>query len=75
MAIEIISRGVPDSEKLAEFSCGDCRTTMRAKKSDGDYIFDQRDGDAIKFKCPVCKRDIWVNVKSFKIPDQITGRG
>lgn len=64
--MEIIKRGVNPSDKSAEFSCNSCNTILRAKRSEGQYQSDQRDGDYIIFSCPVCQHRISVSVKAFK---------
>lgn len=66
MAIEIIKRGLRDSELTARFHCLHCKSELKAARGDGEFISDQRDGDSIRFACPVCQRDIWVAVGRFR---------
>lgn len=65
--IEIVRRGVSDGDKVAQFSCGECKSLLKAKKSDGESVSDH-DGESIKFACPVCEEDIFVPVSEFKVP-------
>jgi len=66
MAIEVTKRGTPRSDRPCEFSCRECGSEMRATIKDGTYVSDQRDGDAVKFRCPVCREEIWVAASKFR---------
>lgn len=58
--MKIISKGGPPLKRYA-FTCRKCKTIATADRDEGRYVEDQRDGDAIVFKCPVCSNECWVN--------------
>ena len=66
--MRIIKRGTPPGDKVATFSCNNCKTEYEAKKSEGKEVHDQRDGDFVEFKCMVCHQRITVDSKLFKDP-------
>lgn len=45
--------------------CHDCGAALQAQASDFRYEVDQRDGDALVCKCPICKSDIWIDAGKF----------
>lgn len=52
----------PVQVKEFETSCQDCDTVVALEARDCTYMSDQRDGNAVKWKCPTCKRENWVAV-------------
>lgn len=56
--MEIIERGTPPEEKVYEGRCMNCKTKVRFKRSEGKVTFDQRDGNFVTVKCPVCRHAI-----------------
>lgn len=60
MTIEIIQRGMLPADKVYKSTCRECHSTLQFKRGDARYVSDQRDGDALVVKCPVCKQEIWV---------------
>lgn len=64
--MEILSRGKLPSEKSYDWTCRDCKSVIRSKVSDGEIIYDLRDGDCCKTKCPVCNRDTYIDLKLYK---------
>jgi hypothetical protein len=63
--MEILRRGKNPEEKSAEFSCRNCKTELRANRSEGQDYFHQKDGNSCIFKCPVCDKEIWVALSQF----------
>lgn len=63
--MKIITKGTPPDIKYT-FTCRSCETVAIADKSEGRYVEDQRDGDAIVFICPVCGKEAWVNYNQHK---------
>ncbi len=57
--MKIISKGRKPEEKEYRVTCDDCDTVFEFKKREAQYVSDQRDGDALKIKCPVCNRMVW----------------
>lgn len=47
--------------KTKEFTCR-CRAVLEVSAADLTYRHDSRDGDAVSFVCPECKREEWVSV-------------
>lgn len=47
--------------KTKEFTCR-CGAVLEVSASDLAYRSDPRDGDAVSFVCPECKREEWVAV-------------
>ena len=64
--MELIERGTPAKDKVAEFSCIHCKSRFRAKACEGDERFDPRDGNYVVFKCSVCGGAISVSLKCFR---------
>ena len=63
--MEIIKSGKLDIDKEAEFSCRHCSAVISAKRGEGLYTSDQRDGDYIRFQCPYCNKLIHVSLGLF----------
>ena len=61
MAIEIIKRGTPPGDRRRQVSCQGCHSILSVTAKDGVFVFDFRDGDFYRFKCPVCEAEIIVN--------------
>ena len=59
MAIEVLERGSPPSEKVYETHCNGCHSKLRFKRSDAQFTSDQRDGDFLSIACPVCGRNVY----------------
>ena len=58
MAIEVIREGTPPENVSITFGCRACDSELKATRGDGELVSDQRDGDYIKYVCPVCKA-VW----------------
>ncbi len=56
--MHIIKRGTPPQEREYEATCRNCRTEVRFQQSEGTVTYDQRDGDFVTVKCPVCGQPI-----------------
>lgn len=52
--MEVIRRGVPPGELTAQWTCVCCDSVIKSKISEGQRVSDQREGDYIANKCPVC---------------------
>lgn len=61
--VEIIGRrGTPKTDRKYETRCRECETKFSFQRSEAEYVSDQRDGDALVIKCPVCGHKIWHGV-------------
>lgn len=58
--VEILYRGLPPQEREYTYTCPNCATRFRFKRSEAKYISDQRDGDTLEIPCPVCPKPCWV---------------
>lgn len=64
--MKIIKRGRSVRERSTEWNCQACNSTIEAKRSEGEFFSDQRDGDAIIFVCPVCDEKNYIDITKFK---------
>ncbi|HUW47518.1 MAG TPA: hypothetical protein VMW36_02090 [Patescibacteria group bacterium] len=62
--MKVLKQGKKPEEREAKFDCTNCKSELRAKQGEGEYISD-RDGHCIKFNCPVCDCTIHVDVILF----------
>ena len=58
--VEVLKKNLP-REKTRTISCKECKSRLRFKESEARYVADQRDGDALVIKCPVCKAENWIS--------------
>lgn len=61
--MKIITRGRVPEERTYRFECTHCRTVFEAIQRECQYISDQRDGDCMRYNCPVCTRACYASVK------------
>lgn len=52
---------VPGDGWTKKTTCGKCKTHVELVLADLRYVNDQRDGDAVVWRCPTCQREIWSN--------------
>ncbi len=57
--VEVLKKGRYQNPEI-KVDCPHCGARMKYKKSEGREVTDNRDGDAVVFKCPECKEDIWL---------------
>ena len=55
-------------DRSAVFDCDGCGATIKAKKSEGKYVSDWRDGDFVEVRCPKCKAKNNVSADLFQLP-------
>lgn len=60
--MKIIKKGELPEEKIYTFDCRRCKSKVEAQQKEGKIQFDQRDGDCVIFKCPVCGENVYVNI-------------
>lgn len=56
--MKIIRRGQPPEQKTYFATCNHCKTEIEFERSEARYVSDQRDGDFLEVKCPVCSKPI-----------------
>lgn len=61
--MEILERGKLPSEKVYVCTCNSCESKVRFTEGEANYQPDQRDGDYVWVKCPVCSSIITHYVK------------
>ena len=54
-------------DRSARFQCDGCGATIEAKKSEGKYVSNWRDGDYVEVKCPQCKAKNIVSADLFQL--------
>ena len=65
--MEIIEQGKLPEEQKYQVRCKNCKTLFRFKRSEGKYISDQRDGDSIEVKCPLCNEKCYADAHKDKV--------
>lgn len=53
IGMRVIKMGELPTETSYEFVCRSCKSTIIAKQHEGELVFDQRDGNFVRFVCPV----------------------
>lgn len=66
MIVEVLERGTPPGSRTRVTRCQTCRSKLRFKEADARLVPDQRDGDYLTFKCPVCHHDVTVAIDLLK---------
>lgn len=55
MAVEVLERGTPPTERVYESSCSTCKSKLRFRKSDAELVSVPRPGESyLRLRCPVC---------------------
>jgi endogenous inhibitor of DNA gyrase (YacG/DUF329 family) len=60
--MKILKRGKRPEDKVYRAECNNCGTEVEFKYTEAKHTFDQRDGDFLTVKCPVCKQPIHTGV-------------
>ena len=60
--MEIIHRGTPEPDRLYDLKCS-CGTVAKFKRREARFISDQRDGDCLLVRCPICGKENYVDVR------------
>lgn len=61
--MKIIERGTMPGDRDWQATCTHCRTRFEFKQSEGEFHTDQRDGDYVTVKCPVCTQTCYGSEK------------
>ncbi len=54
MAIIVTKRRTPLENYIFDATCVRCKSELQFQRRDGEVTSDQRDGDFVTVKCPVC---------------------
>ena len=66
--MEVLSKGKGSpKDRSAVFTCNGCGSGIKAKKSEGKYVSDWKDGDYVEVKCPECKELNAVSADLFQL--------
>lgn len=60
--MDVIKKGKLPEDNVYLGSCHHCGTVVKFMRSEGELVFDQRDGDYIEIECPLCHTSICVNL-------------
>ena len=60
MSPQIVQVGVKKEQEKYPLRCNSCNTIAIFEHSEGRDVSD-RDGNAMVFTCPVCKKELWYN--------------
>lgn len=60
--MKILRKGTIAGNKLYIGECSYCGCKVEFRRSEAEYVADQRDGDCVVIKCPtqLCGQKIWV---------------
>jgi RNase P subunit RPR2 len=71
--IEVLRKGEKPEDRTYSAACGNCKSLLRFKRSEAEYVSDQRDGDAVTIECPVCKSKVFVAADSYRKQPSASG--
>ena len=60
--MKILKEGDLPEQKQYQWDCRTCNSEILAIQSEGRIVYDQRDGNAVVFKCPVCNQENWIKL-------------
>lgn len=66
--MKIVKPGKISQDMTYKVTCQNCKAVVIFEHNEGYFSSDQRDGNAIVFDCPCCKRQIWKNVNTYQGP-------
>jgi uncharacterized protein with PIN domain len=59
--VKIIRNALTEGPQTKTTKCSGCRSELEVSAEDVTFVSDQRDGDAFKYQCPVCKTVTWLD--------------
>lgn len=62
--MKIIKQGIPAEEKKHRGQCSRCETQVEFYRKEGTVTYDQRDGNFVTVKCPVCGHPIHSSLRT-----------
>ena len=66
MTIEVIERGIAPKDKKYEATCISCKSILQFLRSDVKMDSSLCNESFYTFKCPVCKKELYIDVNSAK---------
>ena len=60
--MKIVARGTDPADIKITATCRNCTSVIEFVPLEAERVFDQRDGDFWRIKCPVCSKDITKSV-------------
>lgn len=61
--MRIIKQGNLPEDRPYQTVCRNCNTEFEFLQKEAELVFDQRDGNFLKIKCPVCSNKCAVGVR------------
>lgn len=61
--MKVIKKGALAGDSIYRTTCSNCKSELEFQRKEAKYHFDQRDGDFLEVKCPVCGHPAYANVK------------
>lgn len=58
--MKVIKRGKKPEDKSYKVTCDYCQTIFIFKRKEAEWHGDQRDGDYLSIRCPICKNNVTV---------------
>ncbi|MBY5821457.1 hypothetical protein [Rhizobium leguminosarum] len=67
MSIQVVVNGRKRPEdRVYRNTCNHCGSLLQFKASDGRFVDDSRDGDAIVVACPECSSEVWTAADAYQ---------
>jgi hypothetical protein len=66
--MRIIKKRNKHIDRVATWLCRNCDSTIESTRSEGEHVYDARDGNAVKTRCPNCQVDNLINDRKFTGP-------
>ena len=60
--MKIIKKGKLPEKRVYRAHCPHCKTIFSFEKHEAKLEGDQRDGDFLRVKCPLCKNDVCISI-------------
>lgn len=61
--MKILKRGTPPEKRPYQTTCRICKTEFEFEEREGSVVYDQRDGNYVQIKCPVCRHHCMVGLR------------
>jgi hypothetical protein len=61
--MKILYNALLDTSPTEQRTCQGCHSKLELEPSDYTYTYDNRDGNALIYECPVCQKNNWVDVR------------
>ena len=62
--MKILKRGTLPEERILNATCRKCQTEFEFAQSETTTVHDQREGDYLSIRCPLCSAPVFLSSKS-----------